>query len=143
MILKTQDKDPDRGPLEGLAAGFRSLPADTEAVYATSCDVPLMVPDFVSLLFDQLGTAEIAVPWDGQFHHPLSAVYRPRVLAVIEQLLASDQLRPRFLFDRLPTAEVPVDRLRTVDPQLQTLMNLNHPEDYAAALIQAGFPPGA
>lgn len=139
QVIVTRDERPNRGPLEGIANGLRSMPNDVDAVYATSCDVPLMVPEFVAQMFDQLGKNEIAVPYDGQYHHPLAAVYRPRVLAVIELLLASDRLRPRFLFDEVATVEVPVDRLREVDPALSTLMNLNHPEDYQTALEQA-FP---
>ena len=138
-VIITRDERPNRGPLEGIATGLRSMPDDVDAVYATSCDVPLMVPEFVVQMFDQLGKNEIAVPYDGQYHHPLAAVYRPRVLAAIELLLASDRLRPRFLFDEVATMEVFVERLREVDPALSTLMNLNHPEDYETALEQA-FP---
>jgi hypothetical protein len=32
------------------------------------------------------------------------------------------------------TRVVPTDELRTVDPELTTLANLNHPDDYQAAL---------
>jgi molybdopterin-guanine dinucleotide biosynthesis protein A len=108
-------------------------------VYATSCDVPLLVPGFVAKMFELLGDFEIAVPRDGQFHHPLAAVYRPRVLAAVQRLLDENRLRPRFLFDEVGTAEIEVDRLRSVDPALSTLINLNHPDDYAAALLAAGF----
>jgi len=133
-VIITRDERPDRGPLEGLAAGLRSMTESADAVYATSCDVPLMIPDFVALMFDQLGEHDIAVPYDGQFHHPLAAVYRPHVLSVVQSLLSSNRLRPRFLFDEVKTLEVSVELLRSVDPGLSTLMNLNHPEDYQAAL---------
>jgi molybdopterin-guanine dinucleotide biosynthesis protein A len=130
------DENPGRGPLEGLAAGLKAMPDHVEAVYATSCDVPLMATSFVRAIFDHLGDHEIAVPVEGQFHHPLAAVYRPRVLAVVQQLLAANKLRPRFLFDEVDTMEVDVESLRVFDPTLLTLMNLNHPEDYEKALKQ-------
>ena len=139
-VIVTRDERPNRGPLEGIATGLRLMPHYVDAVYATSCDVPLMIPEFVAQMFDLLGNNEIAVPYDGQYHHPLAAVYRTRVLAMIELLLASDRLRPRFLFDEVATMEVPVDKLREVDPALSTLMNLNHPEDYQRALDQAFLP---
>jgi molybdenum cofactor guanylyltransferase len=138
-VIITRDERPDRGPLEGIAAGLRAMPASVDAVYATSCDVPLIVPEFVNQMFERLGEHDIAVPFDGQFHHPLAAVYRCQVLSAIHSLLQSDRLRPRFLFDQVRTAEIPVEALRAVDPKLLTLMNLNHPEDYHAALQQAGF----
>jgi len=133
-ILVTCDENSGRGPLEGLAAGLKAMPHHVDAVYATSCDVPLMATEFVRAMFRHLGNHEIAVPVEGEFHHPLAAVYRPRVLSVVLQLLAANKLRPRFLFDEVDTIEVDVESLREFDPTLSTLMNLNHPEDYETAL---------
>ena len=93
-----------RGPLEGLATGLRALAERADAVYATACDVPLLVPAFVDRMFDLLGDFDIAVPFDGQHHHPLAAVYRPAVLPHIERLLDADRMRPRFLFDEVRDA---------------------------------------
>ena len=128
-----------RGPLEGLATGLRQLQERADAVFATSCDVPLLVPEFVERMFELLGEHDIAVPRDGEFHHPLAAVYRVTVLGHIQNLLNADRLRPRFLFDEVRTREVAVDELRDIDPGLISLTNLNHQEDYLAALSAAGF----
>ncbi len=137
-VLLARDAHEGRGPLEGLAAGLKMLAElDVDAAYATSCDVPLLVPAFVDRMFELLGPHDIAVPRDGKFHHPLAAVYRVSVLDHVQQLLAADRLRPFFLFDELNTREVPVEELRDVDPKLATLENLNHPEDYQRALKQA------
>ena len=135
----TRDERPTRGPLEGLAAGLRVLSPEISAAYVTSCDVPLLQVAFVERMFAELTEAEIVVPVEEKFHHPLAAVYRPRVLPVIDELLASDQLRPIFLFDRVVTKRIPVSELRQVDPELRTLRNLNHPQDYLAAAAEAGF----
>src|SRR3990172_2249402 len=115
-----------RGPLEGLATGLRALADRADAVYATACDVPLLVPAFVDRMFELLGDYDIPVPFDGQHHHPLAAVYRPTVLVHVQRLLDSDRMRPRFLFDEARTREIRVDDLRAVDPQLSTLENLNY-----------------
>jgi molybdopterin-guanine dinucleotide biosynthesis protein A len=66
-------------------------------------------------------------------------VYRPAVLPQIQSLLDADRLRPRFLFDDVNTREIPVDDLRSVDPQLSTLENLNVEQAYRSALAAAGF----
>jgi molybdenum cofactor guanylyltransferase len=134
MITLARDEDEYRGPLAGLAAGFRALAGRIDAAYATGCDVPLLEPAFVAQLFEMLADFDVAVPFDGQHHHPLAAVYRPAVMPHIERLLAADRLRPRFLFDEVRTREVPVADLRAADPQLSTLENLNREEDYLAAL---------
>ena len=138
-VIITRDDRPDRGPLEGLAAGLRSMPDFVDAIYATSCDVPLLIPDFVREMFQRLGDHDIAVPWDGRYCHPLASVYRPKVLAVVQSLLDSDRLRPAFLFEEVSTVKVPVEDLRESDPTLSTLLNLNQPEDYQAALAMAGL----
>jgi molybdopterin-guanine dinucleotide biosynthesis protein A len=128
-----------RGPLQGLATGLRNVAERFDAVYATACDVPLLVPAFVERMFQLLDEYDVAVPFDGQHHHSLAAVYRPRVLPQIQTLLDSDRLRPPFLFDSVQTRVVPVDELRDVDPNLATLQNLNRYDHYLAALTAAGF----
>lgn len=132
-----------RGPLEGLATGLCPLEELVDAVYATACDVPLLVPAFVERMFELLGDFDIAVPFDGEHHHPLAAVYRPTVLPRVRSLLNAERMRPRFLFDEVLTREIPVDDMRGVDPQLATLENLNREQDYLSALAAAGFavPP--
>lgn len=134
-----RDERPERGPLEGIAAGLRAQQGSSEAVFVTACDVPLLVPAVIGLLFDELGDSAIAAPTDGRFAHPLSAVYRTSVLPEVERLLAADQLRARGVLEKVAVREVPAERLRAVDPQLATLENLNTPEDYERALAAAGF----
>src|SRR5205814_1380429 len=68
----TRDRRESRGPLEGLFAGLSDLPPGIEAVYATSCDVPLLEPKFVRRMFELLGDHDVAVPFSGGFHHPLA-----------------------------------------------------------------------
>lgn len=138
-VIVAHDHREGRGPLEGLLAGLLALPAEVEAAYATSCDVPFLAAAFVGRMFDLLGADAIAVPVSGGFQHPLAAVYRRSVIGLIEQLLAENRLRPAYLFDAAPTRRVQEQELVDVDPDLDTLKNLNHPADYLAALRQAGF----
>jgi molybdopterin-guanine dinucleotide biosynthesis protein A len=140
-VIIARDEREARGPLEGLLAGLSAIVEHAEAAYATSCDVPLLSPEFVLAMIERLGEADIAVPVEDGFAHPLAAVYRTTVLPHIQELLAADQLRPAFLFDRVRTVRIPVAELRSADPQLATLRNLNRPEDYLAALREAGFEP--
>jgi molybdopterin-guanine dinucleotide biosynthesis protein A len=138
-VMIARDVHEYRGPLQGLATGLGALLTRADAVYATACDVPLLVPAFIDRMFELLGDYDIAVPIDGEHHHPLAAVYRPTVLAHVQRLFDAGRMRPRYLFDEVRTLEVPVDDLRDVDPQLSTLENLNSPGDYVAALTAAGL----
>jgi len=138
-VIFTEDRQPGRGPLEGLAAGLRALPPETEAAFVTTCDAPLIKPAFIERLFELLGDHSAAVPVTEGFVHPLSAVYRTSILDLVEELLASDRQRPSLLIDCVASRRVEPAELVDVDPQLDSLKNLNHPAEYLAALALAGF----
>jgi molybdopterin-guanine dinucleotide biosynthesis protein A len=138
-VIVTRDEQEGRGPLEGLRAGLKALPGTVDSAYVTSCDVPLLVPDFVRRMFELAADHDIAVMEIDGFPHPLSAVYRRATLPHVEDLLAHDRLRPVFLFDAVRTRRVQPAEMTAVDPQLSTLRNLNTREDYLAALASAGL----
>jgi molybdopterin-guanine dinucleotide biosynthesis protein A len=136
-----RDEREARGPLEGIRAGLAALPESVDAAYITSCDVPLLVPAFVERMIVLMGDHDIAVMDVDGFPHPLSAIYRRSTLPHVEKLLAADRLRPVFLFEAVRTRRVKPEEMTAVDPELKTLRNLNTPEDYRAALADAGIPP--
>ena len=137
-VIVTRDERPERGPLEGLRAGLKALPDAVDAAYVTSCDVPLLVQGFVRQMLEFADGYDVAVVQIDGFAHPLSAVYRRSTLPHVEALLAEDRLRPAFLFDAVRTRRVQREEL-TADPDLRTLRNLNTPEDYQRALVDAGL----
>jgi molybdenum cofactor guanylyltransferase len=137
-VIIARDEREARGPLEGLRAGLKALPPAVDAAYVTSCDVPLLVPNFVRQILDLARGHDIAVMEIDGFTHPLSAVYRRATLPFIEDLLAKDRLRPVFLFEAVKTRRVRPDEM-TADPELRTLRNLNTREDYERALVEAGL----
>lgn len=138
-VSVTYDQHQGRGPLEGMSAGLDAVPRGVEVVYTTSCDVPLLNPAFVSRMCELLGHYDIVVPTEGEQLHPLAAVYRSSISPIVHRLLQADRLRLQSLFAETLTRFIPTDELRVVDPNLGTLMNLNDPENYLAALKIAGF----
>jgi molybdopterin-guanine dinucleotide biosynthesis protein A len=137
-VTVARDERQGRGPLEGLRAGLKALPADVDTAYITSCDVPLLVPGFVRQMIELADGYDVAVMEIDGFTHPLSAVYRRATLPRVEGLLADNRLRPVFLFDAVKTRRVHADEM-TADPDLRTLRNLNTREDYERALVEAGL----
>ena len=135
-----QDEIPGQGPLRALASGLRLLSGRVEAVYASSCDVPLLKPEIVSYLANLLDDFEAVAPEEGDRRHPLAAVYRVSVWPKAEGLLNEGHLRLGMLLDLCRTRGVPVHELRSVDATLQSLRNVNTPEDYADLLNRAGVP---
>lgn len=134
-----RDDQEHLGPLAGMAVGLRALADEVDAAYVSSCDVPLLNPAFIAEIVRRLGSHELAVPKEGDFYHPLAAVYRTSLAERARQLVAAQRLRPLFLIQASDSVEIPVDEMRGVDPELQSLRNLNRPEDYETALRLAGL----
>jgi molybdenum cofactor guanylyltransferase len=137
--LVTRDEILDQGPLGGLAAGMAALRGRADAVYASSCDVPLLKAEFVRAMLEALGTHELAIPRDGEFHHPLAAVYRTSLEVRVGRLISEGRLRPLFLVQESDARLVDVSELRAVDSTLNSLRNTNTPEEFREALLAAGL----
>jgi len=125
------------GPLAGLAAGLAAI--ESERAFVTSCDAPLLLPEFVSWLVEQSQGHDAAVPFVDGYHMVLAAVYSRSVLPVAQRLLDEDRLRPLFLIQAVDARIVSADEVRKVDPDLDSFVNCNTPESYEAALRKA-FP---
>lgn len=138
--IVVRDGEPARGPLEDLRVGLAALQGRCRAAYLTGCDCPFLIPAFVHCLQELLGQHDIAVPEIGGIIQPLAAVYRVSLLQLIEQLLAGGRAGPSDLARRARTRIVTADELRQVDPQLETLLDVDEPRDYQAALRRAGLP---
>ena len=137
--LLVHDRESDRGPLEGIAVGLSALPDQIEAAYVTACDVPRLQVAWIDYLFTQLGDHAIVVPRDDDHVHPLAAVYRRSLAATADQLIADGKRRPLDLIRRCDSLEIDVSTLRSVDPQLSSLDNINSPADYELALRRAAL----
>jgi molybdopterin-guanine dinucleotide biosynthesis protein A len=140
-VRVVRDEQEYLGPLAGLGIGLAALAGEAEAAYCSACDAPLLRPEFVRAMIAALGEHELAVPKEGDFHHPLAAVYRTSLVERVNGLVAAGRLRPLFLIQSSRAAIVDVELLRSVDPRLDSLRNINHPDEYAAALRDAGLPP--
>jgi len=138
-ILIERDDLPNSGPLVGIGVGLKALADRVDAAFVTSCDVPLLQPMFVSAMTEKLAGHDIVVPVDDEFTHPLGGVYRTALWQQTTELIKQDRRRPLTLIEESLSLRVPVAELRIVDPQLDSLRNLNTPEDYEAALKAAGL----
>ena len=139
-VYIVRDEQEYLGPLAGIEIGLRALrDRGIEAAYVSSCDVPLLQPTFITEMIRRLDGHELAVPREREFHHPLAAVYRTSLVDRIHSLVVAQRLRPLFLIQQSDSIEVSVDELRGVDPELQSLRNVNRPEDYTAVLQLAGL----
>lgn len=134
-----QDEFDSLGPLAGIATGLAALQGECQAAFVTSCDVPLLKPEFVKAILDRLGDYDAAVPNDGNYDHVLAAAYRPKLASTARELLESGQRRPLRLIEAVRSIRIPIDDLRIVDPKLDSLRNANTPEEYRQILHLAGL----
>jgi molybdopterin-guanine dinucleotide biosynthesis protein A len=139
-IRVVEDAREGRGPLQGLAAGLHAVRDEAPVAYVSSTDVPLLHPRFVQRVLAALDTeTDVVLPHVGGFPQPLAAAYRTALADTVEQLIAEDRMRPAFLFEacrvrRLDAATLLEDpALAALDPDLESVLNLNEPADYQAA----------
>jgi molybdenum cofactor guanylyltransferase len=129
-----------RGPLQGLEAGLAAAREHAPVAYASSTDVPLLHPRFVHGVVAAVddGT-DVALPHIRGFPQPLAAAYRTELVEVVARLIAEDRMRPAFLFEACRTTRLDADALlddpalAALDPDLDSVLNLNEPGDYDAA----------
>jgi molybdenum cofactor guanylyltransferase len=134
------DEREGRGPLQGLAAGLAAVGDRAEVAYVSSTDLPLLHPAFVRRVVGALDNdVDVVLPEVGGFRQPLSAAYRVDLLGAINDLIATEKMRPAFLFERsrvLHLSEADLlknHRLSRLDPDLTSVSNLNEPADYERA----------
>jgi molybdenum cofactor guanylyltransferase len=143
-----RDEVEGQGPLGGLAAGLAALEETADAVYLSSCDVPLLRPEFAQAMFDTLTKPKCGGPWVidaavprvGDRLHPLAAAYRVGVLPVVREMLAAGRLRMTDLLDVVTTVVIEADELAGIDPEFRSLWNVNTPDEYEAALRELNRP---
>ncbi len=139
------DATEGRGPLQGLAGGLRAIGDRASVAYLSSTDVPLLHPAFVRRVVGALGDdQDVVLPEIGGHRQPLAAAYRTSLLAVVEELIAADRLKPAFIFDRCRVlrlgepALLADSALARADPELSSVQNLNEQADYRRARALPG-----
>jgi FdhD protein len=129
-VWVVRDEVAYQGPLGGLVTALAF--AETEWVLAVAADMPHVEPDVVRALWALRGNADIVVPITDKGHEPLLALYR--VAACLDpgrELLDTGRRRLVALFPRVNVVEVPAESLRSADPELRSLLNVNTPSELA------------
>jgi molybdopterin-guanine dinucleotide biosynthesis protein A len=130
-VETVRDVVADRGPLAGVHAAMQV--ARHPHVFVVACDMPGLDPDVIRFLVDRRAEGDAVVPcWEGDVE-PLHAVYATRCLAAVEATLRSPAYAMRDLLARLDVRFVREDELRGIGGAARSLLNVNTPEELAAA----------
>ena len=124
------DAVPERGPLEGIAAGIRAVDGRAGAVFLAAVDLPLLHPAFVTQMLAALPGFDAAVPVAEGRDQPLAAAYAARLLARAPGLLAAGEARASALLEHGRVLRL--DRDDLIEPD--SLRNVNTPAEYRRLL---------
>lgn len=136
-ITLVHDREAFAGPAPALVRGLRA--AQHSTAFACSCDLPLLRARLALELSAMIGGFDAAIPEIAGQSQPLCAAYRRGSADLIEAIAAEGEARLTAITARLKVRRVDAVELRLVDPDLQSFLNVNTPEDYARALTLAGF----
>jgi molybdopterin-guanine dinucleotide biosynthesis protein A len=121
------------GPLAAISEAASEL-EQVDGIFITGCDTPLLKSEVIELLCAQLGEQPAIVPEDSERLYPLCGVYRTDVF--------NGDFKMRSMRDFVQcinAKRIDTELLRSVDPDLLSLRNINTRQDYLDALAIAGL----
>jgi molybdopterin-guanine dinucleotide biosynthesis protein A len=134
------DPQEGQGPVQGIAAGLTALAGQADVAFVSSTDMPFLHPAFVRrVLRPAQDGADVALPVARGFRQPLAASYRTALGPAAQRLVRDGRLRPAFLFEECNVAVLDEAALRAdpilaaLDPDLDSVLNVNEPADYQSA----------
>ena len=126
------DQVPDQGPLMGLYSGLCAIHSSHALVVAV--DMPFVQKELLTFLLAQPLDESILMPIVGGSPQVMLAIYPRTILPIIEDRLRAGRRDPRSLLEVAAVSYVEEERLRWIDPQLRSFVNINTPEDLKAHL---------
>ena len=149
QVLVRDDPEEGRGPMQGLAVGLAAAAEHAPVAFVCSTDLPFLHSAFVTAVLRGFLTGpasggpeaspDVVLPHVGGYRQPMAAGYRTDLAPRVEKLIDARRMRPAHLFEEvnvrhLDEAALLADaRLASVDPELDSVRNVNTPDDYRAA----------
>lgn len=120
---------PDVIPGAGSLGGIYTAVSHGEAEWTlcVACDMPFLNPALLRFLIDQRPAYDAVVPFAHGTAHGLHAVYMSSCLPIIRTQIEKGDLKIQGVFPHVHTHFVGEETLRSFDPELRSLVNLNTP----------------
>ena len=168
-VVIARDPAPGLGPLQGIAAGLAAVRAlgvasgaaggdaaggdaaggdaagAADRAFVCATDMPFLHPAFVRAVLGALD-GDVALPVARGHRQPLAAAYRVGLAPSVAALLDAGGRTPGELFARSRVTVLDDAALRAdpavarLDPELESLTNVNTPAEYAAARARPPAP---
>lgn len=129
---------PIRSSLTGIHTGLFYI--TTPYAFFVACDIPFIRKELIEILLDGVEPGiDIVIPETSKGVEPLCSVYSKRCFKPIEEQLEKKSLKIQRVFQKVRVKKIPEDILRTIDPDLVSLYNINTPDDLARAKQAATY----
>jgi molybdopterin-guanine dinucleotide biosynthesis protein A len=123
---------PIRSSLTGIHTGLFYI--TTPYAFFVACDIPFIKKELIEILLDGVESGiDIVIPETSKGVEPLCSVYSKRCFKPIEEQLEKKSLKIQRVFQKVRVKKISEDILRTIDPDLVSLSNINTPDDLARA----------
>jgi molybdopterin-guanine dinucleotide biosynthesis protein A len=132
-VTVLRDVIPGLGPLGGIYTGL--LFAQGRSVFVTACDMPFLQPAVVRQMVQLAGGYDVVVPQKKEGLEPLHAIYSPRCLPHIKDMLERGKLQVISFFQAVKVYRLSQQEMRQLDPQELSFYNINTPNDMDKAKV--------
>ncbi|MBA0124815.1 NTP transferase domain-containing protein [Haloechinothrix sp. YIM 98757] len=147
-VVVREDPEEGHGPMQGLAVGLDAAHTYAETAFVCSTDLPFLHAAFVHTVLrgfqldrehGEEAPIDVVLPLVHGYRQPMAAGYRTGLAPLVAQQLRAGQHKPAQLFEhcrvrRLTDEELLADpNLARADPGLESVVNVNTPEDYERA----------
>ncbi|MDD2701769.1 MAG: molybdenum cofactor guanylyltransferase [Sideroxydans sp.] len=131
VLPQVCDAQADGGPLAGLVAGLAQV--ETGWMFAVACDMPFIRPAVITHMASLRGEHQAVVPMTDGHPQPLFAFYAKPALPLMHAAFEGGEKRVRTVLKQLDVRYVNEAELQTYDPQFRSFIDLDTPQDHAAA----------
>lgn len=124
------DKDGRKGALTGLVSALPEIKSEYTAL--VTCDCPKIKLEVIKLLFENAKNHGGAVPrWPNGYVEPLQAVYETEKLRkAVNEAWKRGKMKLMEVLNEVPDiVYLSTEKLRKIDPKLESFMNVNSLED--------------
>lgn len=133
---------PSRCPLAGIHAAL--FYASTPWVFVSACDTPFLERRLAEYILSQAGPGiDVVIPETDAGFEPLCAMYSKNCLPLIEKNLENNIFKIDRFFKQRRVRKITMDKIKAVDPGINSFFNINTPEDleraWAIAATKEGF----
>lgn len=127
-VKTVSDRVEGLGPLEGMAMSLKA--SEREWAFVMGCDMPLVDPAVVRLMWSKRGEDEDAViARIGGFLEPLHAFYHKRCADAVERAISRSRHKITSFLSDISTHVIEERELAHIPGYRRSFLNVNTPED--------------